>query len=711
MLKHLKMISKLAMMKVLLSLSFVSSVSGQGSFCSSPVENVHFELVTGKVFTAPEDMLDSRPGTLMLTDCIDLCRANTTCRAANFETGLCVLFSSSAQQFPGGLTTSQFPVFTIYIQKLCLPSPTCRRAWTFESVEGYAMDQYAKKRGRLPSRENCMALCRSEKDFPCRSASYSSTTGECRISDMDRHTVAGTTAFQESIGDEYLENNCVDDPVKLCDFQLLENRIMKTVDSVYQDVPTMEACRDLCLTAPYRCHSFDYGDTGDRVCRLSHHTSTTLTQIQDPFLVIGDVRGTFELSSCYNVTIDCRSSDMVATITTNKIFTGKIYAKDNPNSCVVDVKGDIEFSIKMAYNDIECDVKREALGVYTNQVIIQHHDSVVTSSDLGLALHCQYDLGNKTVTNGLDLEVKGEIQPALVEQGTVESPTVAMSVTARGGGKVERAQVGDPLELHFTILDTDSPYEVFVRELIAKDGNDQNEIVLLDSNGCPTEGQIMGPLAKEKGNPKSLVANFDAFKFPTSEVVQFRALVTPCMPRCQPVECVYQDFYGGDNTRITSYGRKKRSATAPHTQVLNFDLESPFARWTDGARSLSKRSQSAVSTGEEVLVTHAFMIVDKFDKKKKSRTEENKAGYTSRPDNSGASRNHHEYFDRNSLPFQPTEKEELFDPNNLEVCLNVTGLIAGVAVFLIIQLILVFVWTHFWQTRNKKKRNTPSTLR
>jgi hypothetical protein len=76
-------------------------ISAQSSFCSSPVDNIHFELVTGKVFTAPEDMLDSRPGTLMLTDCIDLCRANNTCRAANFETGLCVLFSSSAQQFPG----------------------------------------------------------------------------------------------------------------------------------------------------------------------------------------------------------------------------------------------------------------------------------------------------------------------------------------------------------------------------------------------------------------------------------------------------------------------------------------------------------------------------------------------------------------------------------------------------------------------------------
>ena len=81
-------------------------------------------------------------------------------------------------------------------------------------------------------------------------------------------------------------------------------------------------------------------------------------------------------------------------------------------------------------------------------------------------------------------------------------------------------KVGDPLELHFDILDTDTPYEVFVRELIAKDGNDQHEIVLLDSNGCPTEGQIMGPLARGPANPKALFANFDAFKFPTSEVVQ-----------------------------------------------------------------------------------------------------------------------------------------------------------------------------------------------
>ena len=125
---------------------------------------------------------------------------------------------------------------------------------------------------------------------------------------------------------------------------------------------------------------------------MKKRTAQLLTQIvstpsyvffQEPFLVIEDVVGTYELASCYNVTIDCRAADMIATVRTNKIFNGKIYAKENPNSCVVDVENSIEFSIKMAYNDLECDVKRKSMGVYTNEVIIQHHDSIVTSADLG----------------------------------------------------------------------------------------------------------------------------------------------------------------------------------------------------------------------------------------------------------------------------------------------------------------------------------------
>ena len=44
----------------------------------------------------------------MLTDCIDLCRRNVSCKAANFETGLCVLFGASAEELPGEFTTHSF---------------------------------------------------------------------------------------------------------------------------------------------------------------------------------------------------------------------------------------------------------------------------------------------------------------------------------------------------------------------------------------------------------------------------------------------------------------------------------------------------------------------------------------------------------------------------------------------------------------------------
>lgn len=44
-------------------------------------------------------------------------------------------------------------------------------------------------------------------------------------------------------------------------------------------------------------------------------------------------------------------------------------------------------------------------------------------------------------------------------------------------------QVGDPLALRFEIQDPRSPYQIFVRELVAMDGKDTSEILLIDSFG------------------------------------------------------------------------------------------------------------------------------------------------------------------------------------------------------------------------------------
>ncbi|KAG7211635.1 hypothetical protein KM043_010889 [Ampulex compressa] len=131
-------------------------------------EMVGFELVTGYVYTAPTDMLESIPGTLMLTDCLETCQANDSCQAVNYETGLCVLFSSNADSNPGALSQSQFPVFTIYAQKSCLAVKPCERAWCIDRVQGHRLQGHTRRTMTASSRQHCLELCLGERDFLCR---------------------------------------------------------------------------------------------------------------------------------------------------------------------------------------------------------------------------------------------------------------------------------------------------------------------------------------------------------------------------------------------------------------------------------------------------------------------------------------------------------------------------------------------------------------
>ena len=58
-------------------------------------------LFAGYVFTAPDSILNTHPGMFHLEECVDQCAKETKCLAVNYETGLCVLFSASADFNPG----------------------------------------------------------------------------------------------------------------------------------------------------------------------------------------------------------------------------------------------------------------------------------------------------------------------------------------------------------------------------------------------------------------------------------------------------------------------------------------------------------------------------------------------------------------------------------------------------------------------------------
>ncbi|KAH8310868.1 hypothetical protein KR044_003312, partial [Drosophila immigrans] len=618
------------------------------------------------VFSAPGRLLDSLPGTLMLTDCLESCQNNETCQSINYETGLCVLFSSNADILPGALTKSQFPVFTIYAQKTCLGVRPCARAWCIDRVQNYKLEGHAKRVHTVSTRRDCLELCLGETEFTCRSANFYRGTHTCELAEMDRFTLAGSNAFQAHEGADYLENNCAEEPNKLCEFKRLSGRILKTVDSVYQDIGSIDECRDLCLNSPYRCHSYDYGDTGDMVCRLSHHSRATLSDVQDPYLEVPEA-ATYELSSCYNVTIECGAGDMVARIRTSKLFDGKVYAKGAPKSCAVDVNSALDFELRMGYQNLECNVRQSGAGRYMNDVVIQHHDTIVTSSDLGLAVTCQYDLTNKTVTNDVDLGVVGDIEPALSEEVIVDSPNVLMKITSRDGSDMMRsAEVGDPLALSFEIQDQQSPYEIFVRELVAMDGADNAEITLIDAQGCPTDHFIMGPIYKSSLSGKTLFAHFDAFKFPSSEVVQFRALVTPCMPSCEPVNC-HSDELSGDYKSLMSYGRRKRRDTSECQAT--------------GVRTV--RETRGKPSQEDMLLVQSIQITDKFGFVKKEQL-----------------------LQETPQVKDTRDSDKVFVVNSgiggvPGLCVNGIGFIVAVGVFLLAQSSVIAIWSFLYRRRQK----------
>ncbi|KAG1696965.1 hypothetical protein GQR58_006077 [Nymphon striatum] len=479
-----------------------------------------FELLTGFVFSASQDQIDAFTDVIRLSDCLDKC-ANDS----RFE--------------------------------------KCMRDWAFEKVPKHQLVGFSRKSRRVGSKEACAEHCLQEEQFVCRSFNYDNNSGTCSLSDMDRHSVGLSKNFRSAPGNgDYYESNCAKDPVSLCEFKQVSGEVLKTVDAVYTDIQSREECRRLCLTANFRCHSYDHGDSGPNVCRLSHHSKASLVNTRAPYLEIAGAT-THEMDTCYNgeylqPSLNMAGTGMTAIIETSKVFNGKIYPKSEPRSCVVDVVNSLKFEFIMEYNDLDCAVKQIGYGKYANDIVIQHHDKIVTTQDLGVSLKCNYDLDNKTVSNGFG--VGGEIPAGGTQSATVRSPTVIMKITNPDGSKISTAKVGDSLSIRFEIDEPTSPYDIFVRELIAVDGVDSNEIMLIDSDGCPTEPSIMSQLIKDGPQGKVLTAAFNAFKFPSTDIVQFKALVTPCLPACEPAQCETLD-QSGQSVFVNSFGKRKKRNT------------------------------------------------------------------------------------------------------------------------------------------------------
>ena len=72
---------------------------------------------------------------------------------------------------------------------------------------------------------------------------------------------------------------------------------------------------------------------------------------------------------------------------------------------------------------------------------------------------------------------------------------------------------------------------------------------MIDQSGCPLNELIFPSLELER-DTRALIADFKAFRFPSTPTVNFVATVQFCQELCDPSSCVGE---------LESFGRRKRS--------------------------------------------------------------------------------------------------------------------------------------------------------
>lgn len=518
-----------------------------------PGEQIAFEIVPGAIFITEDSSKLDQFQTFDITECVDRCRNDAKCMSANFETGFCSYSIHNSVQKPDSLRTEDFPVFPTYLEKLCLAIPDeCESEWQFERVPNHELLGKNKKSVNVASKKECLNACLSESSFICRSAELDYTTFACTLSDMSRQVLTTQlTRVSAPRRVDYFENMCAPEPRAYCEFNRIKGRVLKTSNLVKSKVESEEECRKLCVDATFACQYYHYAQLSEDECSISHHTSTTLAHISEPYVFSADFTS-YEVRGCFDVDLTCLSRTMIATITTNRLFDGMAYARTRPKQCSVDVRNTTSFEVVMPLDGEKCDTKLEANGIYSNYIMIQNHDTIVTSRDMGLSVTCEYDLKSRNVSSLLGASGN----PSITENvhHDVPAPVVEMSITDIEGNRIMSATVGEKIYLQFDLVSQQDVYGIFVKDVVAMDGFGKSTIMLIDSNGCPADNVVLGPVASLNAG-RTLRIPIECFKFPFNDEVEYMALIKPCHTMCQPNECNDKK----NAVAFTSYGRKKRS--------------------------------------------------------------------------------------------------------------------------------------------------------
>nr|CAD7392075.1 unnamed protein product [Timema cristinae] len=182
------------------------------------------------------------------------------------------------------------------------------------------------------------------------------------------------------------------------------------------------------------------------------------------------------------------------TQTTSKShWQDKLNANSLKSGCSIpDMTKNCKVARPMPAFDHSGSLKRNDGGVeYFNTIVVQPHLKLVTNQGRGFHIRCRYQTKNRTISNNMNIR---EV--------------------------AENVKIGDPLTLVISI-DEQAAYGLRVSDCLVRDGLGWGEQRLINDEGCPLDGEIMGQFEYNESKTKASV-HFQAHKFPYTASVYYQ---------------------------------------------------------------------------------------------------------------------------------------------------------------------------------------------
>ncbi|XP_053208805.1 protein let-653-like [Panonychus citri] len=252
------------------------------------------------------------------------------------------------------------------------------------------------------------------------------------------------------------------------------------------------------------------------------------------------------LGVCYDVTLKCTDTRIMVNVKTSRPFHGRIYALGRSETCNAHIRNSQQFQLDMSLVGQDCNTQSLS-GVYTNTVVLQHHNVVLTKADKVYHVRCTYETTSRNVSFGM-MPVRDP--DTLQITSSPEAPLPKILIYGSDGREASTVRIGDRLTFRIQIPES-TPYGIFARSCVAMAKDARSTFEIIDDHGCPVDNSIF-PSFMENGN--ALESNYEAFRFTESYGVIFQCNVKYCIGKCEPVICT------AGREEITSWGRKRRSA-------------------------------------------------------------------------------------------------------------------------------------------------------